>query len=97
MVAPALAPSVECVELLDLTPTPAAMTKAWRQQTAAEIVAAPSPPRLDAFAACLLDASPDAQAERLTPRGEDPALLPHHQAFAGWMREQAWGPSTRPR
>jgi hypothetical protein len=59
---------------------------------AAEIIAAPSAPQLDAVAACLLDASPDSQAERLTARGDDPALLPHHQAFAEWMRRQASDP-----
>jgi hypothetical protein len=59
---------------------------------AAEIVAAPSAPQLDAVAACLLDASPDSQAERLMARGDHPALLPHHQAFAEWMRRQASDP-----
>lgn len=119
VVEPALSPSVECVELLDLTPMPVAMTRVWRQQgaelavrravelqaagrhlllagdpvPAAEIVAAPSAPRLGAIAACLLDAEPQVQAERLAPRGEDPALLPHHQAFAGWMRRQASDPT----
>jgi hypothetical protein len=37
---------------------------------AAEIVAAPSAPQLDAIAACLLDASPDSQAERKEMRWE---------------------------
>jgi hypothetical protein len=118
IVAPELAPAVECVELLDLTPMPEAMTRVWRQQTAeiavrraveleasgrhlllagdpvpaAEVVAAPSAARLDAVAVCLLDASPEAQAERLAARGDPPALLPHHQAFAEWMRRQANDP-----
>ena len=118
VVAPELSPAVECVELSDLTPLPAAMTRVWRQQAAetavrragelqasgrhlllagdpvpaAEIVAAPSAPRLDAIAACLLDATPEVQAERLTARGDHPALLPHHQAFAEWMRRQASDP-----
>jgi hypothetical protein len=118
IVAPELPPAVECVELLDLTPMPKAMTKVWRQQTAevavrravdlqasgrhlllagdpvpaAEVVAAPSAPGLDAIAVCLLDAAPEAQAERLAGRGDDPALLPHHQAFAQWMRRQARDP-----
>jgi hypothetical protein len=59
---------------------------------AAEIVAAPSAPQLDAIAVCLLDASPDSQAARLAARGDDPALLPHHRAFADWMRKQASDP-----
>jgi hypothetical protein len=118
MVAPELPPAVECVELLDLTPMPEAMTRVWRQQTAeaavrravdlqisgrhlllagdpvpaAEVVAAPSAVGLDAIAVCLLDATPDAQAERLAARGDHPALLPHHQAFAEWMRRQASDP-----
>jgi hypothetical protein len=59
---------------------------------AAELVAAPSATRLDAIAVCLLDVAPHAQAERLAARGDDPALLPHHQAFAEWMRRQATDP-----
>jgi hypothetical protein len=59
---------------------------------AAEVVAAPSAPALDALAVCLLDATPEAQADRLTARGDPPELLPHHQAFADWMRAQASDP-----
>jgi broad-specificity NMP kinase len=59
---------------------------------AIEVVAAPSAPQLDAVAVCLLDASAEAQADRLTARGDDPALLVHHQAFAEWMRQQAIDP-----
>lgn len=59
---------------------------------AAEVVAAPSATGLDAIAVCLLDVAPEAQAERLAARGDDPALLPHHQAFAEWMRKQAADP-----
>lgn len=118
LVAPELSPAIECVELLDLTPRPEAMTRVWRQQAAeaavrraaelhasgrhlllagdpvpaAEVVAAPSAPELDAIAACLLDASAEAQAKRLAARGDHPALLPHHQAFAEWMRRQARDP-----
>jgi hypothetical protein len=116
--APQLSPQVECVELLDLTPAPRAMTRVWRQQTVeiavrraielqdqgrhlllagdpvptAEVVSAPSAPGLDAIAACLLDASPETQRERLAARGDDLALLIHHQAFAEWMRLQACDP-----
>lgn len=57
-----------------------------------EIVAAPSASELDAVAACLLDATADVQATRLQGRGDHPALLPHHQAFAEWMRRQASDP-----
>lgn len=59
---------------------------------AAEVVAAPSATGLDAIAVCLLDVAPEAQAERLAARGDDPALLPHHQEFAEWMRNQAADP-----
>jgi hypothetical protein len=59
---------------------------------AIEVIAAPSAPQLDAVAVCLLDASAEAQAERLTARGDDPALLVHHQAFAEWMRQQVSDP-----
>ena len=118
IVAAKLSPVVECVELLDLTSAPMAMTQSWRQQTAeiavrravelqaggrhlllagdpvpaAEVAAAPSAPRLEAIAVCLLDATPDAQAQRLAARGDPPDLLPHHQAFAEWMRGQATDP-----
>lgn len=60
---------------------------------AAEVVAAPSAGALDAVAVCLLDISPEAQAARLAERGDDMALLRHHQAFAEWMRKQASDPS----
>ena len=59
---------------------------------AAEVAAAPSAPGLDAIAVCLLDLSPEAQATRLNARGDDPSLLPDHQAFAEWMRNQATDP-----
>jgi hypothetical protein len=118
LVAPELAPKVECVELLHLCERPSAMTRVWRQQTtelavrravelqasgrhlllagdpvpAVEVVAAPSAAELDAIAVCLLDASAVAQAERLAARGDPAELLPHHQAFADWMRRQANDP-----
>jgi hypothetical protein len=63
---------------------------------AAEVVAAPSATEVDAIAVCLLDVAADAQAERLAARGDDPALLPHHQAFAAWMRSQATDPLHMP-
>jgi hypothetical protein len=56
---------------------------------AAEVVAAPSAPGLDAVAVCLLDLAPHVQADRLAGRGDDLALLPHHQNFANWMRMHA--------
>ncbi len=59
---------------------------------AVEIVAAPSAAQLDAIAVCLLDASAEVQAARLTARGDDPTLLVHHRAFADWMRQQACDP-----
>ncbi len=47
---------------------------------AGEVLAAPSAVGLDGVALCLLHVSPDAQAARLAHRGDDPSLLPHHQA-----------------
>jgi predicted ABC-type ATPase len=49
---------------------------------AAEVVAAPSATSLDSIAACLLDVSRTGQVDRLAARGDHPALLVHHQAFA---------------
>ncbi|QYN36706.1 AAA family ATPase [Pseudonocardia sp. DSM 110487] len=57
-----------------------------------ELLAVPSAPELDGIAACLLDARPDVQTARLTARGDDPALLPNHVAFADWMRAHASDP-----
>lgn len=59
---------------------------------AIEVIAAPSAPELDAVAVCLLDADTEAQAARLTARGDDLTLLVRHQAFAEWMRRQASDP-----
>jgi broad-specificity NMP kinase len=59
---------------------------------AAEVIAVPSAPALEAIAVCLLDATAEAQAERLAARGDPPELFPHHQAFAEWMRRQAIDP-----
>jgi hypothetical protein len=118
LIAPEIAPTVECVELSQLTPLPVVPTRVWRQQAteavvrravglqgsgrhmllsgdpvaAAEVAAAPSAIGIDAIAVCLLDLSPEAQAERLSARGDDPTLLPDHQAFAGWMRRQSTDP-----
>jgi hypothetical protein len=63
---------------------------------AGEVLAAPSAVALTAVAVCLLDVSPDAQAARLARRGDDPALLHHHQAFAAWMRGHARDPRHMP-
>ena len=61
-----------------------------------EVLAAPSASELDAIAACLLDARPEVQTARLTARGDDPALLPNHIAFADWMRGHARDPKHMP-
>jgi hypothetical protein len=50
---------------------------------AGEVLAALPAVGLDGIAVCLLDVSADAQVARLTHRGDDPSLMPHHQAFAG--------------
>jgi hypothetical protein len=60
---------------------------------AAEVVAAPSATGLEGIAVCLLDLDSEAQAARLSARGDDPALLHHHQAFAEWMRDHAEDPA----
>ncbi len=60
-----------------------------------EVLAAPSSNRLDGFAACLLDCAPDEHERRLLARGDPAALLPHHLAFAEWMRGHARDPSHR--
>lgn len=61
-----------------------------------EVLAAPSAPALEGMAVCLLHVSPDAQARRLRARGDDPALLPAHAAFAEWMRAHVADPTHRP-
>lgn len=63
---------------------------------AGEVLAAPSAVGLDGVAVCLLDLNPDAQSARLNRRGDDPALLPDHHAFAEWMRCQARDPRHMP-
>jgi hypothetical protein len=63
---------------------------------AGELVATPSAPALEGVAICLLDLSPAAQGARLATRGDDPALLHHHQAFAEWMRRHAEDPLHMP-
>jgi hypothetical protein len=61
-----------------------------------EVLAAPSADQLDGFAACLLDVNRVAQTARLALRGDDPALLVHHLAFADWMRGHARDPTHMP-
>jgi hypothetical protein len=61
----------------------------------AELYAAPSAGQLERIAVCLLDATEDSQRLRLMERGDDPALIPHHIAFAAWMREHITNPSHR--
>jgi energy-coupling factor transporter ATP-binding protein EcfA2 len=63
---------------------------------AGEVLAAPSAARLNGVAVCLLDVSPTAQSARLNRRGDDPALLPDHLAFADWMRGHARDPRHMP-
>jgi hypothetical protein len=61
-----------------------------------ELLAAPSAERLDAVAICLLDCASEAQRARLAARGDDPALLPRHVAFADWLRRHAADPGWMP-
>lgn len=61
-----------------------------------ELYAAPSADQLEGISVCLLDAVPHAQRDRLLARGDDPELLPHHLAFAEWMRTHAVDHRHRP-
>lgn len=61
-----------------------------------ELYAAPSAKKLAGIQICLLDASPERQAERLTQRGDPADLIPHHIAFAEWMRHHAINHRHRP-
>ncbi len=65
-------------------------------KSAARQLVAPSADRLHGIAVCLLDVDGDTQAARLVGRGDDPALLVHHVAFADWMRGHAADPHHRP-
>jgi hypothetical protein len=61
-----------------------------------EVIAAPSADRLDGFAACLLDCRADVQRRRLIGRGDSPATLRDHEAFADWIRGHVRDPQHRP-
>ena len=61
----------------------------------AEVYASPSADQLESIAVCLLDASEDSQRLRLMERGDDPSLIPHHIAFAAWMRAHITNPGHR--
>jgi hypothetical protein len=61
-----------------------------------EVLATPSGDRLGTLHVCLLDVGPEAQRTRLLARGDDPALLPNHLAFAEWMRRHVADPPHRP-
>jgi hypothetical protein len=60
-----------------------------------EVLAAPSSTSVD-IAVCLLDVSEGMQRERLRRRGEPEELLPHHAAFAAWLRRHARDPAHMP-
>jgi hypothetical protein len=61
-----------------------------------ELLAAPSADGLDAVAVCLLDCRPEVLRERLRGRGDPPGAIPHHLAFAEWMRGHVADPAWRP-
>lgn len=61
-----------------------------------ELYAAPSAGMLDGIEVCLLDASAEKQAERLKLRGDPADLIPHHIAFADWMRRHVQDHRHRP-
>jgi hypothetical protein len=60
-----------------------------------EVLAAPSATSVD-IAVCLLDVAEDTQRERLRRRGDPEELLPHHVAFAAWLRSHARNPAHMP-
>jgi len=61
-----------------------------------ELYAAPSAVELAGIQVCLLDISPEKQIERLTQRGDAQELIPHHVAFAEWMRHHVIDHRHRP-
>ena len=61
-----------------------------------ELYAAPGADKLDSIQVCLLDVSPERQTERLTRRGDPADLIPHHIAFADWMRHHVQDHRYRP-
>ena len=61
-----------------------------------EVWAAPSAARLDRLEVCLLDAGETAQTARLLERGDDSKFIPHHVAFADWMRHHVVDHRHRP-
>jgi hypothetical protein len=61
-----------------------------------ELYAAPSANELNGIQVCLLDISPEKQTERLTQRGDSPEYIPHHVAFAEWMRHHVIDHRYRP-
>ena len=61
-----------------------------------EVWAAPSADRLDGLAVCLLDAAEKVQTARLLERGDDSRFIPHHVAFADWMRHHVVDHRHRP-
>ena len=63
---------------------------------AGEVLAAPSAAHLHGVAACLLDVGPEGQSARLIRRGDAPALMADHHAFAPWMRGHASDPRHMP-
>jgi hypothetical protein len=60
------------------------------------LFAAPSAGELSGIRVCLLDASSQRQTERLRLRGDSEELIPHHVAFAEWMRRHAVDHRHRP-
>ena len=79
-----LVPDVEAIELLAGDPV-----------APGKVLAAPSATSVD-IAVCLLDVAEDTQRERLRSRGDPEELLPHHVAFAAWMRRHAEDPAHMP-
>ena len=63
----------------------------------AELLATPSATRLKGLAVCLLDASEDAHRRRLFLRGDAPADMARHVAYADWLRAHVVDAAPPPR
>ncbi len=61
-----------------------------------ELYAVPGAAELDDIQVCLLDSSPERQIERLVQRGDTPEYIPHHVAFAEWIRHHVVDHRYRP-
>lgn len=61
-----------------------------------ELYAVPSAGAVERIEVCLLDVAKPIQEQRLRARGDAVELLPHHVAFAEWMRQHVRDHRHRP-